>query len=313
MVHRLTYLTVALFLVTGSSNVPAQSTEASAQLVDAIDAGVAVGQSLSPFDVLGTTSIADEFEEDITATEKIRFRIQFDSESELVVWAVERSRDGVQVGGQKRTAVSYSSTIVDGRNAVTWTGSQTPERHAFESFEKAVLESYIPLPRYWALLQFPFFGNAENELRRITAEATVPEAKVSIKEKSDSIEFVVRTDKNEKQFDIRKWEFELPNYLPINSSVQRAADGTAVTYFSQSVEWERKDSKDVPLLVTAESMIVRKKRVGRATHQRGKRFTDTELKWLDVVKDPSEKRQPPTLTSVLTIQRFLDEAVSATR
>jgi hypothetical protein len=284
----------------------AQLADNRAQLIDAIDAAKAMGGSPKSFDVTGVTHLADEFEDEVVGTEIIRFRLRQDRDAEFARWAVERRKVVVGNNGNQ-DAIAYSSVTVRGNETVTWTGSVVPARETHADFRSAYENSAIPAVTYWALLHFPFFGNPSDEMNQLFSKIMSPKSTVLVRDKDESLTFAVRTVHTENRFDVREWEFSLPDYLPQRIELKRAIDGGPLTYHSQWVSWKQHLKNAAPHLISSETLILRKKKVGEADYQRGIRYSDTEFKW-NSVNDPMMKTEVARdLFSVVAIQKFLAE------
>ncbi len=287
------------------------------ELIDALETAVTLGISLSPYDIVGTTFVAREFDDgdDVELSQTIRFRVRFDIDRELLIWAVERrrepspKRESVRKGGDARPALpgslSIVATSIHGRE-VTDCSRNSVSTRIVDSFEKGVIACRIDQLAYWGVLKYPFLGDGRFALRRVASRIVASKSTVSVREVPNGVRYTLREDHEPDRFDVNQWEFELPDHLPVSFKVSRAAaHGRLYLYVDQTLFWEDVRGHRVPVRIASEVGLTRRQ---NGKFELGVKSVVTEIGWIRVRQaDEAEPDSPLILTSAREILKFIDD------
>ncbi len=277
------------------------------ELVDVLQAAMTISGGTSPLDVVCRTQLTDRFGDELVKAETVDFRLQIDIDNERVSWAGRSKKDDFTArdsNGESGTVEYWSFTILKGRIIRYKVNEGSSSNLEFESFEEALSKTLIPLPQFWCILPFGSSTDGVKQLDLITSQIIFhPLSKISVLETPSGIRYLVRKQTSEEKFDVYSWDFELPEYLPKNLTIDRAADGNPVRYWEQSVIWDRTNGTSVPSAITSDTLIVRP--VGNL-YETGNREAVSELGWISDEVSIQSGRASVMLSGIREIELFLD-------
>lgn len=272
---------VLLALLISRDSKAEEASQLQFELIDAIDTAMISGAALSPYDVVGKVSVTEEFGEVVVPRETIKFRLRFDREREIVVWAFERRRekmDDTRPGTWSPGPLTIAANIIQGNRVRGYRGGSATEVKQ-KSFADCVKACSIPHVEHWGLLEFPFWGDAESRMQELAVRIASNSSKVFKKRTPTGIHYTLREDHAPGRFDIREWEFRLPSHVPTKRKISRAAaNSRLVVYEEEEVLYENRAGVQVPVTIIG-SHKIRKKSTGSI--ETGVRYTVSEFKWLE--------------------------------
>ncbi len=280
-------------------------------VVDAIRTGMMVIESLSPFELYGTSIETRQFNDEPAETvAKMRFRLRYNRLKQHVVFAMERKPDSMKVllndDPTMKDSVRYNRIVIEGTSL--WGSNTDPASpQVCSSFSHAIAECGIPLPMSWGLTRFPKYESPDRDLGTLTADTGDAGSNLSLIRSNRELRFVLRVNQSPERFDIRQWGYELPHYLPTFAKVERAINGTLVTYFVQTIEWETVIGQQVPARMRSQYTALCHTPEAEVPYLRGDGFQDTDVTWLRVREPAPETKSLVELNTPDDIKRFIDE------
>lgn len=279
-------------------------------VTDAIHTGMLAMLSLSPFDVYGVTTEEKEFEDEARhETERVKFRLSFDRENQLLVYAAETKPDrkavlrGADPTGTE--SVSYHRFIINGN--LLYNSSSLPIRpRTLASFEQALQQ--IPQPAFWGVTTFPGSSSTPKVIERLAIEAGSKDCKVMLTavEQGLRISFMLEEEGNP-MAGISIWEYGLPRFHPTQFQRIRMVDGSPSKQMEQTIVWSIVQGHEVPTLVTSESVTLKRLEAEQPKFALGQALKDTQLVWLSFESGKSlPANQEISLHSPKEIKDFID-------
>ena len=240
--------------------------------------------SLSPFDVYGVTTEEKEFEDEARhETERVKFRLSFDRENQLLVYAAETKPDrkavlrGADPTGTE--SVSYHRLITTG-NLLCQYSSSLPIRPPHACLIQQALQP-IPQPAFWGVTTFPGSSSTPKVIERLAIEAGSKDCKVMLTavEQGLRISFMLEEEGNP-MAGISIWEYGLPRFHPTQFQRIRMVDGSPSKQMEQTIVWSIVQGHEVPTLVTSESVTLKRLEAEQPKFALGQALKDTQLVWL---------------------------------
>ncbi len=273
------------------------------EMTDALETSLVAGNGLSVYDVFGKTTVTEEFGGETTPIETLRFRLKCDLNDESAIWVYEQiSLD--RTTGEKAT-VRLDARSVKGHEATAYQGGHA-QTDQLGSFDEAVLHSSIPLTKFWGLALFPCWGDPVADIRAVISRIPQQSSTVIQERVTEGEKFRLREDLGPGQYDLRTWEFRLPDFQAIGHHVQRAAaNDQLVKYEEQNLFFKEIFGVEVPVVIDGMCCIVRNTPDGGGL---GRKSSITELHWISIEKQG--KLTPMTdynLSKVVDVIKLLDD------
>lgn len=268
------------------------------ELVDSLDAAIALGMSLDQYDMIGEYNSSSEYGDELTEIEIRRFRFVKSLESEVVVWAAENRTTNMLTGSKP---LSFQGTVIEGKSVTIKNSGPSEPRHiAFPSFKFAYERALLPDPGYWGLGLFPPTGRKTDVLKlkeRVLSEsATVAAARTTT-----GLKFVMTYPVSAVHVDNKSFHFGLPDLNPTYLRVDRSyKGGPHRMVMEQTLVWDEVLGRLRPTQLFGSIGLVRQ--VDDATRH-GRRFFDLQVAWLPYRKDLGT----PKFSNELDIKGFIDE------
>ena len=282
-------------------------------VIDAIKTGMLARDAMSPFDVYGETTVEREFEgQPRKVSEQTRFRLVFDRQNQIAVYAVETKPDSMAVlRGQDPTgteSVSYYRMIVDGTSLYESMPRGIPR--ILSSFDQALAGTGIPRPAYWGVTQFPGHDAVPKELERFAIAAADAESKLTLTGVEERMRVTLLIKEGHGALNgVRSWEYRLPEFRPTEMKIKRFSTGSPRSVLEQTIEWDTIQGHDAPVLIHSEFVAI--ERIddgGEMKFKLGNGYKDTQLAWLSFApKLSTETRDKYLVHTVEDIKEFIDE------
>ena len=269
-------------------------------LLDLIDASITAGTEFRPFDCIGTIDQITQFGDEIDRTISTRFRLALDPTQERAAWAAVQTLETAEEAEylhhpqlprkltQSRFTLVSGSKLQSGR-----------ENRTYDSFEQALEQSDIPLPKFWGVLMFSEFRNP-NMTGQTWRPIILTADSVRVADTPRGVRYALRWTMQEGVQQQATWEFEQPSHQTVKHKQGSFVDGKFRVNHEQEVTYEEVQGHRVPTIITRSTGAFRP-RDRKSQHlmftdpEEGKSHTDIEIHWLRVGRllDESESFPRP--------------------
>jgi hypothetical protein len=154
--------------------------------------------------------------------------------------------------------------------------SDSPHPRTVESFEQALLKA--PHPDYWGVNRFPGSSSTPSQIEHVGVNAGLKDSKVTIGAVEGGLRVSLLVEEPRPAISI--WEYGLPGFKPTGHQSNQIIDASPSRLFEQTIVWDTVRGHEVPVLVTLESVVVKRLEAEQPTFVIGKQFKDTQLAWL---------------------------------
>jgi len=277
---------------------------AKSQLIDSLEATVASFEAMSPFDFVGSCLTQDNFNEDISGLRSIRFRLQYDHAAELLNWGIEeRGEDG---NGAPPALISFKSLVVRDKKLYV-IGGPTDVGASVDSVDSAIANNGVPLPLFWGIFQFPYFGKQSEDIRLLFGRIMDNESTVVVNQSGTELTYTLRErfkNRGPKDFALNTWKVRLPDHLPLGLRYHQELNAPPELAGEHEIFWESLASGvSVPTRIAARLGMARQK---DGAYQLGFRENDANFEWLSV-NSPINNIRDYDLRTEIETSKFVEE------
>ncbi len=305
-------LTVLIWGVTGTNAEDATelTKEASSgpskedDFVSSLEAAIALGASLDPFNLVGEFTASSVYPEGLTETESRRFRFVRSKADKFCAIAIELRRENLRK--ETKTLHLYSTVVRD--RAVTTTSASNSVRTVFaSSFDEATAPIRFPHPAYWGIFKFPSTIDNRGEFLKLKGRIYADSSEAEVVGSEQGLKCLLKEVRGPNHTDVWRWDLALPDLNPTYLRLDRALNGPSRMVMEQTLLWEEVQGKLRPVQIVGSIGLVRPVE-GQSKLTIGRKSYDLQVAWL-----PMQELRGVRLRNDVEIKKFIEEGFKEVR